>query len=477
MLRALGKQSHGALFLPRSYRMASTLAAAFSALKDKSLLKQEAFIDGKWVGSKDGTNFKQRHDILKRFYDLLMENTDDISRIITLENGKTLTEAKAEHIYAASFVEWFAEEAVRTYGEVIPSPFPELRNVTIKQPVGVCSLLTPWNFPAAMITRKLAPALAAGCAVVVKPPAETPFTCLAMVELANRAGVPPGVINVVTTEKHLKEVGQEMSENKTVKKVTFTGSTPIAKLIMSQASSTLKRVSFEAGGNSPFVVFDDADIDKAVEGAIISKFRASGQTCVCANRIYVQSSIYADFASRLADKVDKFKIGNGLDEGVTHGPVIHDKAIQKIERHVEDALSRGAEILVGGKRATNMSGSFFQPTVLSNVPADSQIMDEETFGPVAALVKFETENEVLDLCNRADVGLAGYFYSRDIGRIWRVAEQMQVGMVGVNTGLISQACVPFGGIKESGLGREGGPHGIDEYLETKFIAFGGLAGK
>jgi len=323
----------------------------------------------------------------------------------------------------------------------------------------------------------MAPALAAGCTVVLKPPAETPFSALALVDLALRAGIPPGVINVVTTEKNIKEVGEELCTNKTVKKVSFTGSTPVAKMLMTQAASTLKKVSFEAGGNAPFIVFDDADIEKAVEGAIASKFRGTGQTCVCANRIYVQSSVYADFASRLADRVDKFKIGNGLDEGVTYGPLIHEKAVTKVEQHIEDALSRGAEVLVGGKRPKDMHGTFFQPTVLSNVSPDSLIMNEETFGPVAALVKFETENEVIDLCNDTDVGLAGYFYSRDIGRIWRVGELLEVGMIGINTGLISQACIPFGGVKESGLGREGGPHGIDEYMQTKVLVLGGLAAK
>jgi len=282
---------------------------------------------------------------------------------------------------------------------------------------------------------------------------------------------------VVTTEKNLKDIGKEMCENKTVKKVSFTGSTPVAKLLMQQASSTLKRVSFEAGGNAPFVVFDDADVDEAVEGAIASKFRGSGQTCVCTNRIYVQSSIYADFASRLADKVDKFKVGNGLEADITHGPLIHQKAIEKVEAHIQDALANGAEVLVGGRRSKDLVGTFFQPTVLSNVSHPSRITDEETFGPVAALIKFETEDEVIDLCNDTDVGLAAYFYSRDVGRIWRVAEQLEVGMIGVNTGLISQAVIPFGGVKESGLGREGGSHGIDEYMETKFVAFGGLTGK
>ncbi|KAG8860528.1 succinate semialdehyde dehydrogenase NADP+ linked [Tulasnella sp. 330] len=520
MLRALavGQKVRGPSLLVAS-RMASTLSGEFTGLKDSSLLHQQAFIDGKWVDAKDGatikvcnpatakelgtvpeltvedtkaaidaaerafktwskTTPKHRHDILMKLYKLMMENTEDLGRIITLENGKTLVEGKGEHTYSASFVEWFAEEAVRTYGTVIPSPMPTMRNVTIQQPVGVCALLTPWNFPSAMITRKMAPALAAGCTVVIKPPSETPFSCLALVELANRAGVPPGVINVVTTQKNIQEVGKELCESKTVKKVSFTGSTPVAKMLLRQASSTLKKVSIEAGGNAPFVVFDDADIDKAVEGALASKFRGTGQTCVCANRLYVQSSIYDEFASRLADKVDKFKVGNGLDTDTTHGPLIHNKAIEKVEAHIKDAIAGGAEVLVGGGRMNELiPGSFFQPTVLANVSQQALVTDEETFGPIAALIRFETEDEVINLCNDSDAGLAAYFFSRDVGRIWRVAESLEVGMIGVNTGLISQACVPFGGVKESGLGREGGPTGIAEYMETKLIAFGGLADK
>jgi len=479
------------------------------------LLKSQGFIGGNWIDAKDKATFKvlnpatkeeigtvadmgleeakeaidvageafktwskttakSRHDILMKFYKLMLDNADDLAMIITAENGKPLAEAKTENAYSASFVEWFAEEAVRTYGEVIPSPMMNLRNVVVKQPVGVCSLLTPWNFPSAMIGRKLAPALAAGCTAVIKPPAETPYSTLALVELAKRAGVPDGVINVVPTHAHLQEVGREMCESKIVRKVSFTGSTNVAKLLMKQAATTLKKVSFEAGGNAPFIVFDDADIEAAVEGAIASKFRGSGQTCVCANRIYVHSSVYADFASRLAQKVDAFKIGNGMDKETTHGPLIHAKAIEKVQRHVDDAVSKGASILVGGKVAEGLPGFFYEPTVLADVDPTSEITDEETFGPVAALIKFETEEEVIKLANDTDVGLAGYFYSRDVGRVWRVAEALQVGMVGANTGMISQAVIPFGGIKESGLGREGGPHGIDEYMNTKFIAFGGL---
>ncbi|KAF8076780.1 succinate-semialdehyde dehydrogenase [Lyophyllum atratum] len=491
-------------------RMASTQASAFG-LKDPSLVKFQGFIDGKWVDAKSGskisvtnpatqkelgtvpdmglaetkeaidaaakafpawskTTAKHRHDILMKFYALMKEHEDDLSRIITLENGKPLAEAKGENTYSASFMEWFAEEAVRTYGEHIPSPLPNTRNIVIKQPIGQ-SILTPWNFPSAMITRKLGAALAAGCTTVIKPPPETPFSCLALTELAVRAGVPEGVINVVPTEKNVIEVGREMCDNKIVRKVTFTGSTPVAKLLCSMAASTLKKVSIEAGGNAPFIVFDDANIDEAVAGAIICKFRGSGQTCICANRIYVQSSIYADFASRLAEKVAAFKIGNGLEPDTTHGPLIHSRAVEKVAKHVDDAVSRGAQVLVGGKAIPN--STFFTPTVLSDVPPDAQVNQEETFGPLASLCKFETEEEVIKLANNTDVGLAGYFFSRDVGRVWRVAEKLEVGMVGANTGAISQAVIPFGGVKESGLGREGG-HGIEEYMNTKLIVFGGL---
>ncbi|TFY75916.1 hypothetical protein EWM64_g8095 [Hericium alpestre] len=495
-------------FSPKFTIMASRLASTLS-LKDPSLLKTQGFIDGQWVDSKSGgkitvtnpatneelgtipemdvtetcvaieaageafktwsrTTAKYRHDILKKLYELMQTHAEDLAQIITLENGKTLKEAQGENAYSASFVEWFAEEAVRTYGEHIPSPTANVRNVVIKQPIGVVSILTPWNFPSAMITRKLGAALAAGCTAVIKPPPETPFSALAL--LARRAGVPDGVVNAVTTQKNVNEVAKEMCMNKIVKKVSFTGSTPVAKLLYGMAASTLKKVSIEAGGNAPFIVFEDADITQAVEGAIASKFRQSGQTCVCANRIYVQSSVYAEFASRLADKVAAFKVGNGLDDKTTHGPLIHDRAVNKVASHVEDAVSKGAQVLVGGSRIEG-PGYFFAPTVLSDVPAHALINDEETFGPVAALTKFDTEEEVIKLANNTDVGLAGYFYSRDVGRVWRVAEALEVGMVGTNTGMISQAMIPFGGVKESGLGREGG-HGIGEYLNTKLIVFG-----
>jgi succinate-semialdehyde dehydrogenase/glutarate-semialdehyde dehydrogenase len=498
--------------------MASTSNASVWGLKDPTLIKTQGYIDGKWLDAIGGerilvtnpatdeelgtvpemgleetkvaitaaakafqtwgkTTAKHRHDILMKFFTLVQEHHEDLARIITLENGKTLTEAKGENVYSASFIEWFAEEAVRTYGEQIPSPLSNVRNVVIKQPVGVVSILTPWNFPSAMITRKLGAALAAGCTAVIKPPPETPFSALALAELSRRAGIPDGVINMVTTQKNVQEVGREMCESKVVRKVSFTGSTAVAKSLYSMSASTLKKISIEAGGNAPFIVFDDADIDKAVEGAIICKFRGSGQTCVCANRIYVQSSVYADFASRLAEKVAAFKIGNGLDETTTHGPLIHERAVSKVARHVDDAIALGASILVGGHASdatqSKRVGSFYPPTVLSDVSPTAQLTHEETFGPIAALIKFDTEEEVIAMANDADAGLAGYFFSRDVGRVWRVAEALEVGMVGTNTGLISNASVPFGGIKQSGLGREGG-HGIEEYLNQKLIAFGGL---
>jgi succinate-semialdehyde dehydrogenase/glutarate-semialdehyde dehydrogenase len=496
--------------------MASSQAAAAFGLKDPSLVKFKGLIDGKWVDGKSGekisvfnpatneelgtvpemgmeetkeaieaasrafaswsrTTAKHRHDTLMRLFHLMKQHHDDLGRLITLENGKILSDGKGENAYSASFIEWFAEEAVRTYGDHIPNPLPNTRTVVIKQPVGVASILTPWNFPSAMITRKVGPALAAGCTVVIKPAPETPFSALAIAELASRAGVPDGVINVVTTQKGVSEVGRELCENSIVKKVSFTGSTPVAKLLYGMASSTLKKVSLEAGGNAPFIVFDDADINEAVEAAVICKFRTSGQTCVCANRIYVHSSVYADFASRLADRVSKFKVGNGLEEGITHGPLIHAHAIEKVERHVEDAVSKGAQIMVGGKKIENTS--FFVPTVLCDVPPNALLTTEETFGPLAALTKFETEDEVIRMANDTNFGLAGYFFSRDIGRVWRVAERLEVGMVGVNSPVVGQTVTPFGGIKESGLGREGGPRGIDEFMNEKLIVFGGIDGK
>ncbi|KAL0573294.1 hypothetical protein V5O48_008657 [Marasmius crinis-equi] len=474
----------------QTYRMASSQASKLG-FKDSSLFKTQAYIDGKWRDAKDGatiavTNPATNEELgtvpemglaeTKEAIDAAAKAFPSWSKTTakTLENGKPLAEAKGENTYSASFMEWFAEEAVRTYGEQIPSPFSNCRNVVIKQPVGVVSILTPWNFPSAMITRKLGAALAAGCTAVIKPPPETPFSALALAELSRRAGVPDGVINLVTTQKNVTEVGREMCESRIVKKVTFTGSTPVAKLLAGMAAKTLKKVSIEAGGNAPFIVFDDCNLDEAVAGAIACKFRGSGQTCICANRIFVHSSVYAEFASRLAEKVTAFKLGNGLDEDTTHGPLIHTRAIEKVNAHVQDAVSKGASVLVGGKRHGGEESSFFQPTILSDVPASAQLCSEETFGPLAALVKFDSEEEVIKLANSTEVGLAGYFFSRDIGRVWRVAEALEVGMVGANTGLISQAVIPFGGVKESGLGREGGPHGIEEYMNEKLVVFGGL---
>ncbi|KIM29643.1 hypothetical protein M408DRAFT_328857 [Serendipita vermifera MAFF 305830] len=487
-------------------------SAANLGLKDGSLFKTKGLINGEWVGAPSSfavqnpangkelgqvadmgvddtkraidaasnalpawskTTAKERHDILMKFFKLMTENSEDLGRLITLENGKTLAEGKGENAYSASFLEWFAEEAVRAYGEVLPPMAAGTRGIVIKQPIGVVSILTPWNFPSAMITRKLGAALAAGCTVVIKPATETPFSALALADLAERAGVPKGVINVITTSKHLNDVAKEMCENPIVKKISFTGSTRVAKILAGYASGTLKKMTIEAGGNAPFIVFDDADIDKAVEGAIASKFRATGQTCVCANRFFIQSSIYADFAAKLSAKVSSFVVGDGLDAKTSYGPLIHSNAVAKVDAHVQDAISKGATVLVGGKKLDSIGPNFYAPTVLSDVSSDSQNHSEETFGPLATLTKFETEDEVVNLANNTEVGLAGYFYARDIGRIWRVAEKLEVGMVGVNTGAISAAYAPFGGIKETGFGKEGA-HSIDEYMITKSITFGGL---
>lgn len=403
-----------------------------------------------------------------------MENSEDLAKLITLENGKPLADAKGEVNYAAQFFEWFSEEAPRIYGETIPATIPGNRVMTLKQPVGVCGLITPWNFPAAMITRKIGPALAAGCTTVCKAPGETPFTSLALAELAHRAGIPKGVVNVVTVHKNTPEVGETLMTNPTIQKVSFTGSTGVGKLLMKQASSTLKVLSMELGGNAPFIVFDDADVDAAVAGAIASKFRSSGQTCVCANRIYVQKGIYDEFAQKFAEKVRGFKVGHGFEEGITHGPLIHDRAVSKADDHVRDAEKKGAKIIVGGQKMPELGENFYQPTVITGMTKDMAIACEETFGPVAGLFPFETEQEVVSLANAAEVGLAGYFFSRDLERITRVAETLEVGMVGVNTGLISDAASPFGGVKQSGFGREGSRYGIEEYQHIKTITYGGM---
>ena len=405
---------------------------------------------------------------------MVTENADDLATLITWENGKPLADAKGEVTYAASFLEWFSEEAPRVYGDTIPASAPGNRVWTIKEPVGVCGLITPWNFPAAMVTRKIGPALAAGCTVVCKTPSDTPFTSLALAELAHRAGIPKGVVNVVTALENTQDVGTTLTTHPTVRKVSFTGSTGVGKLLMRQASGTLKKLSLELGGNAPFIVFDDADLDAAVAAAVACKFRSSGQTCVCANRLYVQRSVYDDFARRFADKVGGFRVGNGFADGTTHGPLIHGRAVDKVEQHVRDAEQKGGRVVVGGRRRSDLGANFFQPTVITGATADMAVASEETFGPVAALFPFETEAEVVALANAAEVGLAGYFFSRDVQRIYRVAESLEVGMIGVNTGIISDAASPFGGFKESGFGREGSRYGIAEYQSIKMVTYGGM---
>ena len=391
---------------------------------------------------------RERATMLRKWYNLMQENAEDLATLITWENGKPLADAKGEVQYAANFFQWFAEEAPRVYGDTIPSSVPGNRVLTMRQPLGVCGLITPWNFPAAMITRKIGPALAAGCTVVAKSPGETPFTSNALAELSRRAGIPKGVVNFISALSNTPEVGEILTTDPRVKKISFTGSTNVGKLLMKQGSSTLKKLSFELGGNAPFIVFDDcADLDAAVAGAIVCKFRSSGQTCVCANRIYVQEGIYDEFAKKFAEKVNNFHVGYGFDDSTTHGPVIHDRAVAKVAAHVKDAQEKGAKVLVGGKKLPDLGPAFYAPTVLTGMTNEMQLAHEETFGPVAGLFKFKTEKEVVDMANDTDVGLAGYFFSRDIGRIYRVAEALEVGMIGINTGLISDPASPFGGVK------------------------------
>jgi succinate-semialdehyde dehydrogenase/glutarate-semialdehyde dehydrogenase len=479
-------------------------------LKDKSLLKQACYIAGKWVtgdkkidvtnpasgavigtipalGKKEtaeaikaaeeaqkkwaATPAKQRGQILRKWYELMMANQEDLARIMTAEQGKPLTESRGEVAYGASFVEFFAEEARRVYGETIPSPWPNARIVVIKQPVGVVAAITPWNFPNAMVTRKAGPALAAGCAFVCKPAAETPYSALALAELAERAGIPAGVFSVITGPA--REIGGELTSNPIVRALSFTGSTEIGKLLMQQCASTVKKVGLELGGNAPFIVFDDADLDAAVAGAMASKYRNAGQTCVCANRLLVQDGIYDAFAEKLAAAVAKLKVGDGTEDGVTTGPLINQAAIAKVKEHVADALAKGAKIIIGGK-AHALGGNFYEPTLLRDVTNDMLIQREETFGPVAPLFRFKTEEEAIQMANDTEFGLACYFYTRDIGRIWRVGEALEYGIVGINEGIISTAEAPFGGVKESGIGREGSSHGMEEYVEMKYMLMGGL---
>jgi len=477
-------------------------------LKDKSLLKDQCYIDGKWVSGADiidvtnpvdgrvigqvpklGTKetraaieaadkafkpwakktAKERAAILRKWFNLMMENQEDLAQILTAEQGKPLAESRGEIAYGASFIEWFAEEARRVYGETVPVPFPHGRAIVIKQPVGVIACITPWNFPNAMITRKAGAALAAGCTMVVKPAGETPLSALAMAELGARAGIPAGVFSVLTGKA--SEIGGELCANPIVRGLTFTGSTEIGRMLMAQCAPTIKKMGLELGGNAPFIVFDDADLDAAVAGAMASKYRNNGQTCVCANRLLVQEGVYDKFAEKLGLAVAKLKVGNGVGDGVTTGPLINAAAVKKVEEHIADAVAKGGKVAYGGN---HLGGNFFEPTIITGVTAQMAVAREETFGPVAPLFKFKTEEEAIAMANATEFGLACYFYTRDIGRIWRVGEALDYGMVGINEGLISTAEAPFGGVKQSGIGREGSAHGMEEYLEIKYMMMGGL---
>ncbi len=414
---------------------------------------------------------KDRSIILKKWFDLIISNADELAFILTSEQGKPLAEAKGEILYAASFIEWFAEEAKRVYGEIIPSPYPDARIVVNKQPIGVVAAITPWNFPAAMITRKVAPALAAGCPCIVKPAPETPFTALALVDLAVQAGVPAEIFSVITGDA--VHIGDAIFESDVVRKFTFTGSTPVGKMLLERSAKTLKKVSLELGGNAPFIVFDDADLEAAIEGALIAKFRNAGQTCVCVNRFLVQAGIYEKFIAALSQKIQNFNIGNGLEAGHDIGPLINANAVKKVEAHIQDALDKNGRLVVGGKK--HKAGElFFEPTLIADVTADMDVATQETFGPLAAVFKFENEQQAVEMANATEFGLAAYCYTKDLGRAWRMSEQLEYGMVGINKGLISNEVAPFGGIKQSGLGREGSKYGIEDYLEIKYTLFGGL---
>ncbi|HAV4284776.1 TPA: succinate-semialdehyde dehydrogenase [Acinetobacter baumannii] len=414
---------------------------------------------------------KDRSIILKKWFDLIISNAYELAFILTSEQGKPLAEAKGEILYAASFIEWFAEEAKRVYGDIIPSPYPDARIVVNKQPIGVVAAITPWNFPAAMITRKVAPALAAGCPCIVKPAPETPFTALALVDLAVQAGVPAEIFSVITGDA--AHIGDAIFESDVVRKFTFTGSTPVGKMLLERSAKTLKKVSLELGGNAPFIVFDDADLDAAIEGALIAKFRNAGQTCVCVNRFLVQAGIYEKFIAALSQKIQNFNIGNGLEAGHDIGPLINANAVKKVEAHIQDALDKNGRLVIGGKRHT-AGELFFEPTLIADVTADMDVATQETFGPLAAVFKFETEQQAVEMANATEFGLAAYCYTKDLGRAWRMSEQLEYGMVGINKGLISNEVAPFGGIKQSGLGREGSKYGIEDYLEIKYTLFGGL---
>ena len=489
----------------------STVSSPLASLRDVSLLKTDALINGRWVtgvrrfdvsdpatGLKlaDVANLgaaetgqalqaadaawpawrsktaKERSQVLRRWFDLLMDNQDDLARILTAEQGKPFAEAQGEVAYAASFIEWFAEEAKRVNGETLPQFAKDRWLIVLRQSIGVCAAITPWNFPLAMITRKVGPALAAGCTVIVKPAELTPLTALAACELALRAGVPAGVLNVVTADSNASiEVGKTLCASPLVRHLSFTGSTEVGRILMAQSAPTVKKLSLELGGNAPFIVFDDADIDAAVEGALLSKYRNAGQTCVCVNRFYVQDGVYDEFARKFAARVQGLKVGNGFEEGVLQGPLIELAAVAKVQRHVDDALGKGAKLLTGGH---GLGGLFFEPTVVADAQADMLCAREETFGPLAPLFRFTTDEEAITLANATEFGLASYFYSRDIGRIYRVAEALECGMVGINVGIIAAEHVPFGGVKQSGLGREGSRHGMDDYLEIKYLCIGGI---
>jgi len=479
-------------------------------LKDSSLFRQQAYVDGAWLDADGGQTLevnnpaggevlgtvpkmgaaetrraieaaeralpawrdltaKERSQTLRRWFELIMQNQEALARLMPLEQGKPLTESRGEIAYAASFIEWFAEEAKRIYGDTIPGHQKDKRIIVIKQPIGVTAAITPWNFPAAMITRKAGPALAAGCTMVVKPASQTPFSALALAELAERAGIPKGVFSVVTGSAG--DIGNELTANPIVRKITFTGSTEVGAKLMEQCAPGIKKVSLELGGNAPFLVFDDADLDEAVKGAMQSKYRNAGQTCVCVNRIYVQDGVYDAFAQKFQAAVEKLKIGNGLDDGVDVGPLIDDRAAAKVKEHIEDAVANGARVVTGGK-AHSLGGSYFEPTLMINVPHTAKVAKEETFGPLAPLFRFKDEAEAIALANDTEFGLAAYFYARDLGRVFRVAEALESGMVGVNTGMISTEVAPFGGVKSSGLGREGSKYGIEDYLEIKYLCLG-----
>ena len=480
-------------------------------LQDARLFRQACYVDGAWTEARDvievdnpatgeiiGTvpklgraeteraidaasrafpawrrkTARERAAVMRRWFELMLASQDDLARLMTIEQGKPLAESKGEVVYAASFLEWFGEEAKRVYGDTIPNQQPDKRLVVVKEPIGVVACITPWNFPLAMITRKAGPAIASGCTVVLKPASQTPFSALALAELASRAGVPPGVFNVITGSA--TEIGGELTSNPIVRKLSFTGSTETGKVLMAQCASTVKKLSLELGGNAPFIVFDDADLDAAVEGAMASKYRNTGQTCVCANRLLVQDSVYDRFSAKLAEAVKKLAPAPGLDDGATQGPLIDDRAVEKVESHVADAVSKGARVLVGGKRHSR-GGRFFEPTILTGVTPAMAVAKEETFGPVAPLFRFSTEAEAIALANDTEFGLAAYFYGRDIARVWRVAEALEYGIVGINTGIISTEVAPFGGVKESGIGREGSKYGLDEFLEIKYLCMGGIS--